>query len=217
MISKFDEYIYKYIGDRCVYTDSFCHCKENELPKGYSVVFIKNGTKHMSLNKIPVSAGGKKLVRKEWTKFNQKLPNADYLCLNKRHDAVFCLTTDFENFCIRLSVVILNKSIKKESKVLFVKQWEDFDFEELGYGSNFWPKAISMCYLRDRNYVCVGIQKSLFIIAENPNEKFDYYTYYLGKVTCQLYDIAEHPRKKNAIVAVDGVIKNCKLYEIEML
>eukprot|EP01084_Bolivina_argentea_P042089 77662_1 len=197
---------YKPLGDRCVYTDSFCHAKPYQLPDGYSVVFIKNGTKHLSLNKIPVTAGGKKLVRKEWTKFNQKLPNAEYLCLNKRHDAVFVLTTDLENMSIRLSCVILNKSVKKESKVIFVKQWEDFDFEEMGYAaSGFWPKAISMCYLRDTNHVCVGIQKHLFLIGENPNEKYDYYTYYLGRTTCLVYDIAEHPRKKNAIIAVDGV------------
>eukprot|EP01084_Bolivina_argentea_P183197 316164_1 len=209
---------YKPTGDRCVYTDSYTHANIEELPQGYSIVFIKNGNKHLSLNKIPIIAGGKKLQRKEWTKFNDKLPNAEYLCLNNRHDAVFCLTTDLENFSIRLSCVILNKSVKKESKIIFVKQWEDFDFEELGYPKNgFWPKAISMCYLRDLNYVVVGIQKHLFIIAENPNEKFDYYTYYLGHVTCLLYDIAQNPKKKNSILCVDGVIKHCKLYQIDIL
>mmetsp|Transcript_66768 Transcript_66768/g.106132 ORF Transcript_66768/g.106132 Transcript_66768/m.106132 type:complete len:568 (-) Transcript_66768:173-1876(-) len=209
---------YKPAGDRCVYTDSYCHVKESELPKDYSVVFIKNGEKHLSLNKIPVGAGGPKLVRKEWTKFNEKVPDAQYLVMNKRHDAVFILTTDLENYCIRLHYVVLNKSVKKESTVHFLKQWEDFNFEELGYpASGWWPKAISMCYLRDPNYVVVAIQKHLFIVAENPSENYDYYVYHLGHASCVLYDIAEHPRKKRAIVAVDGVIKNCKLYEIDII
>merc|ERR1712176_222352 len=178
-------------SNRCIYVDTFCHVKSSEVPKDYSVVLVKNGDAYLSVNKIPVIAGGgTKLKQKEYTKFDKELPDAKFLCLNKRHDALFILSEDYENFCIRLSCVLLNKSVKKESKIIFVKQWEDFDFESMGYpSSGWWPKAISMCYLRDKNQIVIGIQKHLFVIAENSNEKYDYYSYHMGKTACLLYDI----------------------------
>merc|ERR1712083_1069203 len=112
----------------------------------------------------------------------------------------------------------LSKSVKRESKVVLLKQWDDFNFEEMGYKESGWfPRATSMCYLRESNQLVVAIEKHLFIIAENPAEKLDFYSFHLGRTTCLLYDIAEHPVKRNTLLAVDGVIKNCKLYEIDLL
>ena len=157
-------------------------------------------------------------MRKEWTKFNTKLPDAEYLVMNSRHDVVFCLNRDFDHLCVRLHAVLLSKSTKKESKVVLLKQWDDFNFEEMGYSEEGWfPKATSMCYRRAENEVVVSIEKHLFVVAENPREKFDFYSYALGKTKCLLYDVAEHPTKRNALLAVDGAIENCKLYQVDIL
>jgi len=137
--------------------------------------------------------------------------------MNKRHDVIFFLNRDFDHLCVRLHAVLMSKSTKKESKVVLLKQWDDFNFEEMGYSESGWfPKATSMCYMREDNQVVVAIEKHLFLVAENPKEKYDFYTYHLGKTQCLLYDIAEHPTKERVIVAVDGAIKNCKFYEIDI-
>merc|ERR1712083_1258001 len=138
-----------------------------------------------------------------------------YLVMNRRHDVVFCLNRNFDHLCVRLHAVLLSTSTKKESKVVLLKQWDDFDFEEMGYSEEGWfPKATSMCYRRAENEVVVSIEKHLFVVAENPTEKFDFYSYALDKTKCLLYDVAEHPTKRNVLLAVDGAIKNCKLYQV---